>query len=691
MRSATFKLLSCLLTAAVGLFAAASAQAQVCRVTEAGTSSGDGSHWDDEPMDLGTALGDPGCGEIWLKTGVYKPNGCFVITRDVQVYGGFAGSETSRSQRDPAGHPTVLSGDIDNDDIVDDRGVTLHWSDQRGANSCVLILGSDGPDTRITAATVLDGLIITAGGGGSGSGGNPGSDFGGGFVCRAMAADSECSPTLNNVSFYGNSAAVGGGAMFNFAAVGGVSRPVLRRTTFVGNRAQEGGAMYNWAFVGVSSPVLFDATFHDNLATRNGGAVYNIDEGQVGATSPEFYRVTFSSNRANGALASPWEGGGAMYNHSASGVVRPLLENVTFTGNIAPGIPLTAHGADGGAIRNFAGGPFSVLVVTLNHVTLTGNSASRDGGAIASDTGNVGGNPVTVILDNVIAWGNTANPNPPGNPNVEIYNNGSSSVVRDSIVKDGCPSLSSICSNVINADPLLGPLAENGGPTQTRLPAANSPAIDAGNSATCASADQRGVSRTQGGACDLGAVERIQGVELSVAVAGQGQVDAAPTPEPFIDGIVACDAAGAGQAHCRATYDEESKDNILLSLAPAPGWQIDSAEGCDGELAGSSVSIGALLVDCTVEVGFAINQYTVTPVVTAGMGSLSPDTAQSVAHGSSLDIVLAPAPGWGIGSVSGCGGSLSGNTWSTGAITGDCEVSVSFVALLPEIFSDGFE
>jgi hypothetical protein len=53
------------------------------------------------------------------------------------------------------------------------------------------------------------------------------------------------------------------------------------------------------------------------------------------------------------------------------------------------------------------------------------------------------------------------------------------------------------------ADPQLGPLAANGGPTLTRAPAAGSPAIDHG----CPATDQRGVPRPQGPACDIGAVE----------------------------------------------------------------------------------------------------------------------------------------------------------------------------------------
>jgi hypothetical protein len=59
----------------------------------------------------------------------------------------------------------------------------------------------------------------------------------------------------------------------------------------------------------------------------------------------------------------------------------------------------------------------------------------------------------------------------------------------------------------VNADPLLGPLADNGGPTWTHALMDNSPAIDAAGSATCPATDQRGVARPQGQGCDIGAYE----------------------------------------------------------------------------------------------------------------------------------------------------------------------------------------
>jgi hypothetical protein len=57
----------------------------------------------------------------------------------------------------------------------------------------------------------------------------------------------------------------------------------------------------------------------------------------------------------------------------------------------------------------------------------------------------------------------------------------------------------------VNANPLLAPLADNGGPTQTMALLAVSPALDAGNN--CPPTDQRGLPRPQGPGCDIGAFE----------------------------------------------------------------------------------------------------------------------------------------------------------------------------------------
>jgi hypothetical protein len=66
-------------------------------------------------------------------------------------------------------------------------------------------------------------------------------------------------------------------------------------------------------------------------------------------------------------------------------------------------------------------------------------------------------------------------------------------------------------TDITNTDPLLGPLANNGGPTQTMALLPGSPAIDKGGTAAngCLATDQRGVTRPQGPACDIGAFEAV--------------------------------------------------------------------------------------------------------------------------------------------------------------------------------------
>ncbi|HET7778819.1 MAG TPA: hypothetical protein VFL07_09715, partial [Rudaea sp.] len=123
----------CVCAALLLLLACAPAWAGVCRVTTAGTIFNDGSSWA-VPVSLQQALTASSiCTEIWVKKGVYKPTGAnnsatFDIASGVEVYGGFAGSETALAQRDPAANLTVLSGDIDNNDTTDANGIDVDAS-----------------------------------------------------------------------------------------------------------------------------------------------------------------------------------------------------------------------------------------------------------------------------------------------------------------------------------------------------------------------------------------------------------------------------------------------------------------------------------------------------------------------------------------------------------------------------------
>ena len=362
--------------------------------------------------------------EIWATAGTYKPtalgtdrNATFQLKNGVALYGGFAGTETARDQRNSAVNVTILSGDIDNDDsqtpiITDFTTVTGNTT-----NSYNVVTGATG--------ATLDGFTITAGNANANDVFNPNANGGG------MLNWNSSNPTLTNLTFSGNSAGYYGGGMLNRNS----SSPTLTNVTFSGNSAgSDGGGMFNW---NGSSPSLTNVTFSGNSAIVGGG-IYNYI-----TSNPTLTNVTCSGNSAT-------QGGGGMYNDSSS----PTLTNVTFSGNSAA----------------YGGGMFN------------------EGGSESPQ------------IRNTIFWDNT---------NGQIYNNGSTSSVSDSVVQGGCPAASNTCTNIITDNPNLGTLGNYGGYTQTIPLLANSSAIDTGNDAICPATDQRGVGRPKGAACDIGAFEFV--------------------------------------------------------------------------------------------------------------------------------------------------------------------------------------
>jgi hypothetical protein len=89
-------------------------------------------------------------------------------------------------------------------------------------------------------------------------------------------------------------------------------------------------------------------------------------------------------------------------------------------------------------------------------------------------------------------------------------------------------------SNIVNADPLLDTLKDNGGPTKTQALLENSPAIGAANEATCPTTDQRGLPRLslEDTDCDIGAYE-VQPVTDAAASAASVAATVAPPVQPF--------------------------------------------------------------------------------------------------------------------------------------------------------------
>jgi hypothetical protein len=180
----------------------------------------------------------------------------------------------------------------------------------------------------------------------------------------------------------------------------------------------------------------------------------------------------------------------------------------------------------GGAIGNYG-------VLILTNSTFSGNSSGADGLAGGILNGGLFQSPGFLFINNSTLADNTARQGNGGG----IFNvNGSNVVIRNSILANkaggNCHgditskgyNLSSDDSCSLNRegdinglDPLLGPLRDNGGPTQTRALLPGSPAIDAGNPNGCTvenghllKTDQRGKPRPDKedpGGCDIGAYE----------------------------------------------------------------------------------------------------------------------------------------------------------------------------------------
>ncbi|MBT8105233.1 MAG: hypothetical protein KJN88_06290, partial [Gammaproteobacteria bacterium] len=209
---------------------------------------------------------------------------------------------------------------------------------------------------------------------------------------------------------------------------------------------------------------LTDVALLNNSADQ-GGAV-NITSGTSTLNAD---RVLMSGNTAREGGAVYGSGGGILIN----------ITNGTFNGNTGTS----------------QGGAFHINHLALVNVTVSDNTApATEGGGVFKG----GGENFSAI--NTIIAGNT------GDDCVDTIDSGNNNIDSDST-----------CGFATTANPLLGALANNGGPTDTMFPQSGSPAIEGGTNTLCPAVDQRSQSRPQGFVCDVGAVEAVL-TELSGTV-----------------------------------------------------------------------------------------------------------------------------------------------------------------------------
>lgn len=279
----------------------------------------------------------------------------------------------------------------------------------------------------------------------------------------------------------------------------------ISNLTLAGGRSGGGGGIANYGTMIVANSIIRDNT------TWLGEGIQGFGAGIYNGGNLTLINSMVTDNSAVGAPGYPERSGlgGGIYN----GGTLTLTES-TVSGNTS----------------NRGAGVYNAGTLTVTNSTISGNSAKLDGGGIYSSSAGVTSMNATTIAGNVADSDGNGSGDGGGIASVS----GGTSTLKNTLLGDnrdaggeapdcagtltsnghnlietltGCTVAGEEDGNVTGQDPRLGPLQDNGGPTLTQALLAGSPAIDAGDPATCPATDQRGVERPQGQACDIGAYE----------------------------------------------------------------------------------------------------------------------------------------------------------------------------------------
>lgn len=402
-----------------------------------------------------------------------------------------------------------ISGDSDGDGVGDVRVIFVDENVSATLKNLVIARGR----TPGTGAGILNGGTLTLencevsqststadnGGGiysygpmtvtGSVVSGNKAGQVGGGIYVAGTDV------TLTNTTVSGNNGPAGGGGIF-VAPIATGTLTVVGGSISDNTTLQEGGGILNQGLAanlsgtlvsgnasttssggGLAGSFVIDSSvISNNTAAMNAGGIY----------ADTLANVSVRNSTLAGNQAGPNSYGGAILNRS---LATTTLVNTTLSGN---------SGGYGGAIYNQNNG-----VISMASVTMANNQSPNSGGI--GGLANVG----VVHFVNTLIAGST-------NGDCAALGPGSFPTRSGNLVQEGTCFASSAFLSV-----MLGPLADNGGPTQTHALLPGSPAIDYGDNSYCDdnpganNLDQRGVTRPidgdgiPGAVCDTGAFELV--------------------------------------------------------------------------------------------------------------------------------------------------------------------------------------
>jgi hypothetical protein len=296
------------------------------------------------------------------------------------------------------------------------------------------------------------------------------------------------SSTFSRNSATGTQRGTGGGGAIDNGDNHGAGTLSVSSSTFLGNKANYGGAIAN-ATVSAS---VSGSTFSANSAGYGGA----IADGVSGIAALSVSGSTFTQNSASANGGAIDNGDGISFRGALTVTVSTFSGNSATGSGRAVGVIALAHRGDGGAIDNADNEGDGTLTVTAS--TFSGNTARNGGDTIAN---------FFTVWASADIFNGPCHESVGGIWNDEGYNVGA-----------GTTCLSAGTGDISHGADRLGPLAHDGGPTETLLPLKGNPAIGAvpyhatvvlnGRSvALCPAKDQRGTPSASGQRCNAGAVQ----------------------------------------------------------------------------------------------------------------------------------------------------------------------------------------
>jgi hypothetical protein len=328
---------------------------------------------------------------------------------------------------------------------------------------------------------------------------NTSSQQGGGLLYNVGSA------TINNSQITGNhtESGAGGVAIFRASSLVGTFGATITNSTISGNTTTGNGG--GISVINVVATLTGD-TISANSAANYGGGIFVFD-----STSPTATQLSLQKSTVSGNSANSFGGGIDIDNALSVSIGRSLIasNNVyNFSGGGGGGVALryakTSASIDNSTIYgNYAynnGGGVGIFNVATGNVTTFSNTTIAGNLTFNYASNGILGAGTAHLLSCIIANGSSHS----SNQDVD----GTFAEAYSLIRHVGSATLIIAPGNKNGQEPLLGPLAVNGGPTLTMMPALSSPALDAGDPGLASGSDQRGLPRVVNGRADMGAVER---------------------------------------------------------------------------------------------------------------------------------------------------------------------------------------